>query len=273
MSCGRRQPVQVARRSPAEIQTAGHAGHIVAETLQLLRSHIRPGITTIELDKLAEAHIRARGALPSFKGYKGYPATICVEIEDVVVHGIPDSTRLSAGQLVGIDLGACYQGFHGDSAVTVPVGEVDEERQRLLQITEQALWAGIEQARAGHELCAVCHAVQQCVESAGFSVVRSLVGHGIGHQMHEPPQIPNFVSAGEFKDYELVLEPGMILAIEPMVNIGTAEVCADDDGWTVHTADGRPSAHFEHTVAVTEREALILTEVTSPLSSANLGGS
>lgn len=256
---GGKHGARVVRRSEAEIQILRQAGQIVADTLQLLREHMRPGVTTIELDNLAEEHIRARGAVPSFKGYRGYPATICAEIEDIVVHGIPDGTQLIEGQVAGVDLGACYQGLHADGAITVALGEIDEERQRLLQVTEEALGAGIEQARAGTRLREVCRTIQQQVESAGFSVVRKLVGHGIGEQVHEPPQIPNFVSEGEFKDYELVLESGMILAIEPMVNAGTAQVRTGDDGWTVRTADGRPSAHFEHSIAVTDGEPLILT--------------
>lgn len=251
---------RVARRSAAEIEILQQAGEIVAETLQVLQQHMQPGISTKELDNLAEENIRRRGAVPSFKGYKGYPATICVEIEDTVVHGIPDKTRLAEGQIVGVDLGACYQGYHGDSALTVKVGEVDDERQRLLTVTREALAAGIEQARPTAKLREVCRAVQQHVEAAGFSVVRSLVGHGIGQQLHEPPQVPNFVAEGEFPDYELVLQPGMVLAIEPMVNAGESAVRVDSDGWRVRTADGRPSAHFEHTIVVTEGQPLILTE-------------
>jgi len=259
MSGGAKRAARVARHSPAEIHTLQEAGHIVAETLQLLHQHIQPGITARELDNLAEENIRARGAVPSFKGYRGYPATICMEIEDVVVHGIPDETQLAEGQIVGVDLGACYQGYHGDSAITVAAGEVDDERQRLMRVTEDALLAGIGQARAGARLREVCQAIQQHVESAGFSVVRDLVGHGIGQQLHEPPQIPNFVAEGEFADYELVLQPGMTLAIEPMVNAGTARITVGGDGWTMRTADGRPSAHFEHTIVITDNQPLILT--------------
>ncbi len=251
---------RVARRSAAEIEILQQAGEIVAETLQVLQQHMQPGITTKELDNLAEENIRRRGATPSCKGYMGYPATICVEIDDVVVHGIPDHTQLKEGQIVGIDLVACYQGYHGDSTITVAIGEVDNERQRLLTVTREALAAGIEQARPTTKLREVCRAVQQRVEAAGFSVVRSLVGHGIGQQMHEPPQVPNFVAEGEFPDYELVLQPGMVLAIEPMVNAGEPAVRVDSDGWRVRTADGRPSAHFEHTVVITEDQPLILTE-------------
>lgn len=251
---------RVAQRSPTEIEILKQAGQIVAQTLQLIHNHIQPGITTKELDNLAEEYIRSQDAVPSFKGYRGYPATICVEIEEVVVHGIPDPTQLREGQVVGIDLGACYEGFHGDSAITVAVGEVDQERQQLMWVTEEALLAGIQQAQAGTRLRRVCQAIQQCAEDAGFSVVRDLVGHGIGRQMHEPPQIPNFVAEGEFADYELLLRPGMVLAIEPMVNAGTARVRSGADGWTVRTADGRPSAHFEHTIAITDGQPLILTE-------------
>ncbi len=260
MSGSGKQAERVAQYSPAEIEILKQAGQIVAGTLQLLYTHLQPGITTAELDNIAEEYLRAQGAVPSCKGYKGYPATICTEIEDVVVHGIPDHAKLQEGQIVGIDLVGSYQGYHGDSTITVAIGEVDEERQRLMQVTEDALRAGIRQARAGNRLRQVCQAIQEHVEKAGFSVVRDLVGHGIGRQMHEPPQIPNFVVEGQFTDYELILQPGMVLAIEPMVNAGTAQVRMGQDDWTMRTADGRPSAHFEHTIAVSDGGPLILTK-------------
>jgi methionyl aminopeptidase len=182
-----------------------------------------------------------------------------VEIEDVVVHGIPGATRLEAGTLLGMDVGSVYHGWQADTAVTIPLGEVDETRRRLLEVTERALTAGIAQARAGNRLREVCAAVQQVAEAAGFGVVRDLVGHGIGRQMHEPPQVPNFVAEGQFAEYDLVLRPGMTLAIEPMVNAGSPAVRVDRDGWTVRTLDGQPSAHFEHTVAVGRDGPEILT--------------
>ncbi len=259
MASGKRRPSQVTRRSPGEIEKLKGAGQVVGETLVLLREHVAPGVTGLELDKLAEEHIRARGAVPSFKGYRGYPATICMEIDDVVVHGIPNGTPLQAGQIVGIDLGACYQGFHGDAAISTAVGEADERQQDLLAATQAGLMAGIAPARSGQKLREISKAIQAYVEGRGYSLVRQLVGHGIGEQVHEPPQVPNFFDPGEFADYELLLRPGMVLAIEPMVNVGTARVQVDNDNWTVRTGDGQPSAHFEHTVVVTKSEPLILT--------------
>ena len=249
---------RVARRSADELEKLKVAGQIVGETLQLLRAQIAPGVTTLELDKLAEDHIRARGAAPSFKGYRGYPAATCIQVDDVVVHGIPHETVLEAGQVVGVDLGAYCDGYHGDAAFTTVVGQTGEHHE-LLDATQGALMVGIAQARAGNRLKQISQAVQEYVESRGYNVVRQLVGHGVGQKMHEPPQIPNFYSPGEFEDYELVLRSGMVLAIEPMVNAGTAQVQVDEDGWTVRTADGELSAHFEHTVVVTDSEPLILT--------------
>ena len=249
---------RVARRSEDELEKLKVAGQIVGETLDLLRAQIAPGVTTLELDKLAEDHIRARGAIPSFKGYRGYPAATCIQVDDAVVHGIPDETVLEAGQVVGVDLGAYCDGYHGDAAFTTVVGQTGEHHE-LLDATQEALMAGIAQARAGNRLKQISQAVQEYVESCGYNVVRQLVGHGVGQKMHEPPQIPNFYSPAEFEDYELVLRSGMVLAIEPMVNAGTAQVQVDEDGWTVRTADGELSAHFEHTVVVTDSEPLILT--------------
>jgi methionyl aminopeptidase len=236
------------------------AGAILARTLEKLRQAMVPGVSTAELDALAEAELRAAGALPSFKGYNGYPATICVEIEDVVVHGIPrPDQRLQTGTIVGIDIGCSYKGWHADMALTVALGEVDEERRRLVAAAEEALRVALQHARAGSRLGELCRAVQEYVEQQGFAVVRALVGHGIGRQMHEPPQIPNFYAPGEFADYELVLRPGMTLAIEPMLAAGSGEVVSDEDGWTTRTADGRPAAHWEHTVLITKGEPEILT--------------
>ncbi len=249
----------VARRTGAELDKLKAAGQIVGETLALVRQQIVAGMTGAELDRLAEEHIRARGAVPSFKGYRGYPAATCIEIDDIVVHGIPNETPLETGSIVGMDMGACYDGFHADGAFTTVVGEADAEQERLLAAAEGSLRAGMGQAWAGKRLQEISKAIEQYTQVRGYSIVQQLVGHGIGQQMHEPPQIPNFFSAGEFVDYELVLRPGMILAIEPMVNAGSPEVRVDDDGWTVRTADGAPSAHFEHTIAVTESEPLILT--------------
>ncbi len=249
---------RVARRSKDELEKLKVAGQIVGETLDLVRAQIAPGVTTLELDKLAEDHIRARGAVPSFKGYRGYPAATCIQVDDVVVHGIPDETALEAGQIVGVDLGAYCEGYHGDAAFTTVVGQ-SEKHQELLEVTQGALMVGLGQVWAGNRLKQISQAIREYVENRGYNVVRQLTGHGIGQQMHEPPQIPNFYSAGEFEDYELLLQLGMVLAIEPMVNVGTAQVKVDEDGWTVRTADGELSAHFEHTVVVTDAEPLILT--------------
>lgn len=237
-----------------------HSGAILARTLDKLRGAMEPGVNTAQLDELAEAEIRRHGAIPSFKGYNGYPATICVEIEDVVVHGIPSPhQRLQEGTIVGVDLGCAYEGFHTDAAVTVPIGDVDDLRERLVATTRHALDVAVEHVGPGRRLGELCRAIEDYVQSRGFGVVRALVGHGIGRQLHEPPQIPNFYNPGEFADYELTLRPGMALAIEPMVAAGDGAVRVDEDGWTTRTADGLPSAHFEHTVLVTEDGAEILT--------------
>jgi len=259
MAGGKRRNRGVVQRSAEELEKLMAAGQIVGETLELLREHLVAGVTGAELDRLAEQHIRERGAQPSFKGYRDYPATVCIEIDDVVVHGIPNQKPLQRGQLVGIDLGAYYNGYHGDACFSAVVGGADEAQQKLLDATQGSLMAGIGQARAGNKLKEISKAIQRYAEARGYQVVRELVGHGIGEQLHEPPQVPNFFNAGEFRDYELVLAVGMTLAIEPMVNGGTHQVRVDSDGWTVRTADGQPSAHFEHTIAITESEPLILT--------------
>lgn len=236
------------------------AGEIAARALQVVAEAVRPGISSLELDKVAEDAIRSAGAEPSFKGYHGYPGTLCVELNDVVVHGIPRAEEIvHDGDVVGLDIGAYYRGFHGDTALTVIVGEVSDEIRRLVQTTEEALYAGIEQAVAGHVLGDISRAIQVFVESRGFSCVTDLVGHGIGRQMHEQPQVPNFYSPRQFAEYDLKLRPGMVLAIEPMVNAGTAQLKLDNDQWTMRTADGRMSAHFEHTVAITKDGPVILT--------------
>lgn len=240
------------------------AGAIAAEALQAAAAAVQPGVSSLELDQVAEAVIRGHGAAPSFKGYRGYPGTLCVEINDVVVHGIPRRDEVvREGDIVGLDVGAYYQGFHGDTATTVPVGDVSAEAKRLLTVTEQALWVGIRQATAGNTLGDISRSIQRFVEEHGFSCVRDLVGHGIGRQMHEPPQVPNFYEPRQFADYDLRLRPGMVLAIEPMVNAGGWELQLEGDGWTMRTADGRLSAHVEHTVAVTKDEPLILTRLSS----------
>jgi len=231
------------------------AGRIVAQTLEIVRANVRPGVTTGELDRLAEEHIRKHGAVPAFKGYHGFPATLCTSVNEQVVHGIPGLRKLEPGDIISIDCGAVIDGYFGDAAITLPVGEVAPELQALLTVTEESLYLGLAQAKQGNRLFDISHAVQAHVEGHGFSVVRDYVGHGIGRAMHEEPQIPNFGKPGRGPR----LEVGMVLAIEPMVNMGTYEVRTLDDHWTVVTKDGRASAHFEHTVAVTENGPEILT--------------
>jgi methionyl aminopeptidase len=239
------------------------AGTIVADTLSLLGENIRPGTTTAELDRLADEFIRSRGGVPTFKGYRGpypYPASICTSPNDVVVHGIPDEYALVEGDILSVDVGVTLDGFVADSAYTFPVGEIDAETERLLEVGNAALHAGIDRARAGGKLTDISHAVQRVTEDAGFSVVRSLVGHGVGRDMHEDPQIPNFGEPGRGP----VLAPGMTLAIEPMITAGGHEVVVRPDQWTIATADGSLSAHFEHTVAVTKEGPRILTAAAVP---------
>lgn len=233
---------------------------IVAEVLTLVGAQIRPGVHTRDLDQAAEQYIRSNGGVPAFKGYGHdknnlFPATLCVSVEDEVVHGIPDGRTLEEGQVVSVDVGVKKDGYFGDGARTFVVGRTSHEKQRLLQVTEESLYKGIEKARAGNHLHDVSSAIQQYVEAAGFSVVRDLVGHGIGKQLHEEPAVPNFGVAGT----GILLKEGMALAIEPMVNAGTFDVEVDEDGWTVRTADGKPSAHFEHTIVVRDGDPEILT--------------
>lgn len=244
-------------KSEDEIEAMRRAGAVVAEVLDVLAQQAQAGVTTKELDRLAYDIIRSRGATPSFLGYRGYPATICASINDVVVHGIPDGTRLREGDIVGIDVGAKLDGFHSDGARTVAVGAISEEKARLMQVTQEALQLGIAQAVAGNRLQDIARAVQEHVEAAGFSVVRALVGHGIGREIWEEPQVPNYVNGAP----RLRLQAGMTIAIEPMVNAGGCEVFVGTDGWAIHTADGKPSAHFEHTVVVKEDKAEILTRL------------
>jgi methionyl aminopeptidase len=248
-------------KTPEEVRLMRESSRIVAEVLALVGGRIAAGVRARDLDELAEEYIRSQGGEPAFKGYghdRGnlFPGTLCVSVDDEVVHGIPDGRVLEEGQVVSIDVGVKKGGFFGDAARTFRVGAVSAEKQRLLAVTEAALAAGIAQARAGNRLHDVSHAVQECVEAEGFSVVRDLVGHGIGRSLHEEPAVPNFGSAGT----GLVLREGMTLAIEPMVNAGTHRVQVGDDGWTVRTADGKPSAHFEHTVVVRRDGAEILTK-------------
>ena len=248
----------IIRKSAAELDTMQHAGGIVADTLSLLAEQIRPGVTTAELDRVADEYIRSRGGVPTFLGYPGpypYPASICASLNEVVVHGIPNDEPLEEGDVLSVDVGVTYEGFVGDSAYTYRVGEVDAEAERLLEVGQAALQAGIEKARDGAHLTDISHAIQAVTEEGGFSVVRSLVGHGVGRNMHEDPQIPNFGEPGRGP----ILAPGMTLAIEPMITAGTHEVVVREDRWTIASADDSLAAHFEHTVAVTDAEPRILT--------------
>ena len=233
-------------KTPEEIALMAQASRVVAETLQILQKAVRPGVTTDELDRIAEAEIRSRGALPAFKGYRSYPKTLCASVNDQVVHGIPSKRLLKEGDIIGLDLGAIVGGFYGDSAVTVSVGQPTERNARLVKVTEEAMYLGIEQAVVGHRLSDISHAVQRHVEAAGYSVVTEFVGHGIGRQLHEEPQVPNYGKPGQGPR----LQAGMVLAIEPMVNMGGAAVKVLEDRWTAVTVDGSFSAHFEHTIVI-----------------------
>jgi methionyl aminopeptidase len=249
-------------KSADELAAMRRAAQAAAQALRDVCAAVRPGVTTRELDRIAEDRIRALGGVPSFLGYRGYPASICTSVNDQVVHGIPGRRTLRAGEIVSIDLGAEVDGFHGDLAVTVPVGHVDESRRRLLAVTAESLEDGIAAVRPGAHLGDVGAAIQRRVQRAGFSVVRDYAGHGVGRRLHEEPQVPNFGRPG----VGLVLRPGMTLAIEPMVNMGGSDVVVEKDGWTVRTADGQPSAHFEHTVAVTDGGCEVLTRLPAEAS-------
>ena len=251
----RAQAVQI--KTPEQIATMREAGLVVAHTLEAVAAAIRPGVTTAELDALAEHEIRAAGATPSFLGYHGYPATICTSVNDEIVHGIPSTgRRLRDGDIISIDCGAIVGGWHGDAAVTVGVGTISAEHASLLQACENALWQGLAQAQAGHRLGDISHAVEASVRGAGrYGVVEEYTGHGIGTAMHMDPPVPNYGRPGR----GLRLRAGMALAIEPMVMLGRPETVLLDDGWTVLTADGSWAAHFEHTVAITENGPVVLT--------------
>jgi len=244
-------------KSAEEVERMRRAGRLAAEALREVARAVRPGVTGAALDRLAETFVRDHGGTPSFKGYRGFPASVCISVNDAVVHGIPNGRPLREGEIVSIDLGAEVDGFHGDIAVTLPVGAVSAELSRLLAVAREALFKGIGAVRAGRRLGDIGVAIQRHAERAGFSVVRDFAGHGIGRHLHEEPQVPNFGEPGTGP----VLKAGMTLAIEPMVNQGTSEVIMEPDGWTVRTRDGQPSAHFEHTVAVTAEGADVLTAV------------
>jgi methionyl aminopeptidase len=242
-------------KSTRELQLMRHAGRVAAEALRVVGAAVCPGITTLELDRIAERHIRKAGCLPAFKGYHDFPATVCASVNEEVVHGIPSLRRLCNGDLVSIDVGTVFQGYYGDAAATFPVGEVAPEALRLIEVTRESLQRGILQAVEGRHLSDISHAIQLYVEKNGFSVVRNYVGHGIGNRMHEEPQVPNFGSPG----HGPLMMAGMVLAIEPMVNAGTWQVETLADNWTVVTLDRKWSAHFEHTVAVGREFPEVLT--------------
>ena len=233
-------------KTHAEIEVMAEASRVVDEVLEIIRQEVRPGVSTDDLDRLAEREIVERGAVPAFKGYRKYPKTLCASVNEQVVHGIPSGRKLKEGDIIGLDLGAIVGGFYGDSAVTVPVGPIADKVSHMVQVTEEALYLGIKQAVVGNRLTDISHAVQQHVESAGYSVVTEFVGHGIGRQLHEEPQVPNYGKAGQGPR----LQSGMVLAIEPMVNMGGSAVRILADRWTAVTADGSWSAHFEHTIAI-----------------------
>ena len=246
----------IIRKNRSEIETMARAGAVVAGTLQLLEQHAQAGITTAELDELADEFILSHGGRPTFKGYKGYPAATCLSPNDMVVHGIPGAGSLTGGDILSVDVGVTLNGFVADSAWTFPVGAISPEAQRLLDTCRAALFAGIEQAVVGNVISDISRAVQEVTEAAGFSVIRSLVGHGVGRSMHEDPQVPNFVSQHRGPE----LREGMTIAIEPMITAGGPEVYLHSDGWSISTSDGSLAAHFEHTVAVTAEGPRVLTE-------------
>ncbi len=242
-------------KSDEEIEILRENNLLVSQTLAEVARHIRPGVTTRELDRIAEEFILDHGAIPGFKGYGGFPATLCTSVNDQVVHGIPSEYELKEGDIISVDCGVIRNGFYGDSAYTFAVGEVDPEKEELMRVTRECLEKGVEQAVAGNRVGDIGHAVQQHAESHGFSVVRELVGHGLGKKLHEPPEVPNFGKRGRGPK----LREGMVICIEPMINMGVKEVYQDRDGWTIHTADRKPSAHYEYAVAVRKNKADILT--------------
>ena len=258
MGYGQRIPI----KTRSEVEKMREAGRHVAEMLLELRELVRPGVTTKELDRIAEKKIEERGVISSFKGYAPqglprYPAVLCVSVNEEIVHGIPGSRSIETGDIVSLDFGVSFEGLHGDSAVTVAVGDVDPEKHKLLDVTRESLCRAVETMKPGNRLSDIGHAVQSAVEPEGFSVVRDFAGHGIGRQMHEPPWIPNYGAPGRGPR----LVPGMVLAIEPMVNTGTPELEILDDEWTAVTSDGLPSAHFEHTILITDDGPEILTRI------------
>ncbi|PFG02695.1 type I methionyl aminopeptidase [Bacillus sp. es.036] len=243
-------------KTPRELDIMREAGRIVALTHQELQKHIKPGVTTKELDTIADRFIRQLDAIPSFKGYNGFTGSICASVNEELVHGIPGDRVLAEGDIISIDIGAKYNGYHGDSAWTYPVGTISEQDERLLKVTEESLYKGLDEAKAGRRLSDISHAIQAYAEAEGFSIVREYVGHGVGQDLHEDPQIPHYGPPGKGPR----LKQGMVLAVEPMVNMGSRYVRTLSDNWTVVTTDGKNCAHFEHTIAVTEEGYEILTK-------------
>jgi len=250
-----RQSKVIPIKSEKDLLMLKRSGQILSSVMRKVQKNLRPGITTLDIDRLSEELILKENALAAFKGYKGFPATACVSVNEEIVHGIPEPRVILEGDIVSIDLGVNYQGYFSDMAITLPVGKVDETRRKLIEVTKKALDIGIKQARAGNYLSDISHSIQSFVEGCGFSVVRQFVGHGIGTALHEEPEIPNFGEA----HLGPLLKSGMVLAIEPMVNIGSWECLIASNGWTAVTKDGLASAHFEHTVAVTDKGPVILT--------------
>ena len=238
-----------------EIEIMKKAGRLVAQSHELVRKNIKPGITTKELDRLVEDFLRSNNAIPTFKGYNGFPFSICASVNEEVVHGFPSERKLMAGDIISVDIGATFEGYVGDSAKTFIVGDVDEEKKHLVEATKQCFYEGIKFAKVSYRLSDISHAIQQYAESQGLSVVRDYVGHGVGKKMHESPQVPNFGKPNKGPR----LQEGMVLAIEPMINTGVYNVKVLENGWTVVTVDGKPSAHYEHTVAITDGEPELLT--------------
>ncbi|GGD03293.1 methionine aminopeptidase 1 [Thalassobacillus devorans] len=243
-------------KTPREIEIMREAGRIVALTHRELKKHIQPGITTGELDNIAEQFISSMDAIPSFKGYNGFRGSICASVNEELVHGIPGDRKLNEGDIISIDIGAKYKGYHGDSAWTYPVGEIDEKTEDLLKVTETSLFKGLDEAKPGVRLSNISHAIQSYVEPLGYSIVREYVGHGVGQELHEDPQIPHYGPPNKGPR----LKPGMVLAVEPMVNAGKRYVKTLADNWTVVTQDGKVCAHFEHTIVITEEGYEILTK-------------
>jgi methionyl aminopeptidase len=246
-------------KSDDEIAIMRQAGRIVAEVLAILRQAVRPGVVELELDRIVRKEFARRGCTPTFLGYHGYPATVCVSVNDEIVHGIPGKRVIQEGDIVSIDLGATYKGFVADAAITVGVGRISPEAEKLIRVTEEALWAGIRAARPGRRLGEISHAIESAIAPHGFGIVREYVGHGVGREMHEEPQVPNYGPP----DRGPVLKKGMVLALEPMVTLGDWRTRRHDDNWTVSTLDGSLAAHFEHTIAITDGEAEVLTALPS----------